>query len=717
MKNKFLFIAILFIAFFFNQEIKSQNSYYVSNAGSDNNVGSITSPWKTIQKALNTIQAGEIAYVRAGIYNETVTFKKSGTLGNYVSLMAYSDEKPIIEGLNLGSWILVDLNNQSYVRISGFTIQNGTIGISNGKSNVIIENNYVLNFTNPGISLNNCSNSIVRGNVADNTCSNSWGECITFSQCEYIDVISNEVKNGNVNPHGGEGLDIKSSKHMRVYGNSIHDLKKLGLYIDAYDGLDYDIEVFNNKVYNCNEGIIVSSEERNAVEKVFIHNNIIYDCLNTGIGIVNWPTHPDGTLYPVNDIEIENNTITCKNPIYIDAKFGSNIIVRNNILFNYYPVNYGSKPAGILLENNLSNQGSVSVLGSGSIISDPLFINSSLKDFHLKMNSPAIDKGVSNNVGFDYNFAARPFGSSNDIGAYEYGSTTLVELTQKKKPKFNTLLARINQDKDDGYENVSTKEVNINSVSLTSSFTSTTNKEIAALRFSNIAIPQGATIINAKLILRASAFTNCDNDPIQIRAEKCSNSSELTTNSGSISDKIRTVNYSNWLPGTSSTGNYKTTSSLDFIVSEIVSDAEWISGNAITFLLEFTSTADAGRSFVFNSFESGNSYSPQLYIEYITGETNAIKETPLLNGKSIEIYPNPIKNSTISITNHGVSGVKNICIYDLSGHMFLDKNLHDYENQTINIEGSISSGVYIARIFTDEGNFSQLLLIKERIDN
>ena len=57
---------------------RSGITYYVSTAGNDNNAGTLSSPWRTIQKAANTVKAGDTVQVRAGTYNEIVTMKTSG---------------------------------------------------------------------------------------------------------------------------------------------------------------------------------------------------------------------------------------------------------------------------------------------------------------------------------------------------------------------------------------------------------------------------------------------------------------------------------------------------------------------------------------------------------------------------------------------------------------------------------------------------------------
>jgi len=49
------------------------NIYYVAKNGSDSNPGSESQPWLTIQKAADTMVAGDTVYVKAGTYTEQVT--------------------------------------------------------------------------------------------------------------------------------------------------------------------------------------------------------------------------------------------------------------------------------------------------------------------------------------------------------------------------------------------------------------------------------------------------------------------------------------------------------------------------------------------------------------------------------------------------------------------------------------------------------------------
>lgn len=615
-------------------------SFYVSTSGLDTNPGTEALPWKTVSKAASTLTAGQTAYVRGGTYYEKVSVANSGTAGNYITITAYPNEKPIIDGTGVvtGSAAIFSIGSRSYIKVSDLRMQNGGMGISCYGKNVIIENNYVYNTSNTGISMANCSNTVVKGNTVERAVYTSWGECINFSQCEYIDVCYNEVKNGSpTNNAGGEGIDVKGSKHVRVFGNIIHDLPmKLGIYLDSYDGLDYDIQVFNNKIYNCTNGILISSEKQNAVEKVWIYNNLIYDITKGyGIGITRYNTDPAHRDYRIKNIIIENNTLTTKG-ISIDAAIGSDFIIRNNIIYNYTPaLAFIGTPSNLLVTNNLA---SISpILGTSGIVADPQFTNLTTKNFSLQVSSPAIDMGAINNVPFDYNFMKRSIGNAVDLGALEFGSTEMVQLPSVDKPAFSVTTSTVSQSTDDGIQNTSTGAVTLTSTTLSTTFTSTSSKIITALRFSNVAVPKGATIINARIKVKSSAASGNSTDPIQINAESTSNSQTLTADNGSISSKLRTVNAAYWLPGTVVLGGSVSTPSLDFVVGELVSKADWLSGNAMTFLFEYLS--GAGKSLQFNAFESGVN-APELNIEYILDNTNEVK-TIFQPQNEVKAYPNP----------------------------------------------------------------------------
>jgi len=68
------------------------NTYVVSTDGDDNNPGTYEQPFKTISKAAEVATAGDIVYIRTGIYEETVRPENSGQHDNYITFTNYPEE-------------------------------------------------------------------------------------------------------------------------------------------------------------------------------------------------------------------------------------------------------------------------------------------------------------------------------------------------------------------------------------------------------------------------------------------------------------------------------------------------------------------------------------------------------------------------------------------------------------------------------------------------
>ena len=129
-----------FLFFFLSIQLVTAQDFYVSDSnGSDNNSGTIESPFKTINKGISMVGAGGTVYVMDGIYqNENygtvdpstntnmnnqhvVTINKSGSEGAYITLRNLEGHKPKIQfdgagGINLAP-------NTSYIIIEGFEVE------------------------------------------------------------------------------------------------------------------------------------------------------------------------------------------------------------------------------------------------------------------------------------------------------------------------------------------------------------------------------------------------------------------------------------------------------------------------------------------------------------------------------------------------------------------------------------------------------------------
>ena len=99
-------LIYLTVAFLLSGTTKGEE-IYVSPSGNDANPGTIESPYQTLQKAAQVAQAGDICYVREGVYEELLRPENSGTEGNPIIFKAYQGENVIITAMQaLNGWTL-----------------------------------------------------------------------------------------------------------------------------------------------------------------------------------------------------------------------------------------------------------------------------------------------------------------------------------------------------------------------------------------------------------------------------------------------------------------------------------------------------------------------------------------------------------------------------------------------------------------------------------
>ncbi|MDY7108716.1 MAG: right-handed parallel beta-helix repeat-containing protein [Planctomycetota bacterium] len=77
-------------------------TYYIATDGSDDNEGTIDSPFATFEHAIGLVGPGDTIFVRGGVYmvDDSITIDKAGAPGSPIELFAYADEVPILDGTN-----------------------------------------------------------------------------------------------------------------------------------------------------------------------------------------------------------------------------------------------------------------------------------------------------------------------------------------------------------------------------------------------------------------------------------------------------------------------------------------------------------------------------------------------------------------------------------------------------------------------------------------
>ncbi|MCP4217192.1 MAG: hypothetical protein GY765_21285 [bacterium] len=443
------FAVFLFSLFFLLSFSLSGADYYVAKTGNDSNGGSEGSPWLSIQKAANTLSGGDTVYIKTGTYTEQIKPQNSGSSGNYITYTAYSTDTVTLDGTGLPLTNyegLFHIEDKNYIKVIGLRITNvgpndNNYGINvDGSNYITVENCYTYNTKASGISAWSGSNITINNNEVELACNDGEQECITLDGVDTFEISNNHIHDSGPGTIGGEGIDVKNGSHDgSIHDNSVHDLNRLGIYVDAWTSHTYNIDIYNNIVYNINlgnDGFTLASEGGGLLQNVNIYNNIAFNCSGSGVSLSLNASISSATR-PFQDITITNNTFynngsTWGGGIFSENPDATGVVIRNNICSQNVSFQIadegGLSAANFVVEYNLIDgyQGYTGeTYGTNYQTGSPTFVSTVTPDFHLQVGSPAIDNGTATGVpATDYEGNSRPQGSGYDIGAYEYTSNT-----------------------------------------------------------------------------------------------------------------------------------------------------------------------------------------------------------------------------------------------------------------------------------------------------
>jgi parallel beta-helix repeat protein len=410
-------------------------TYYVSTTGNDSISGDIHNPWKSIQKAANTVLPGDNVIVTSGIYNERVNISRSGSSITMITFSANGN-------VNIQGFVL----NGSFIKIEGFTIsppagQGVLPAVSISGTYNIVKSCTMSDIPGPGVNLvtgsANCTiqyNTIVRAWINGISVTNGTNHLV-----EYNDISDSRCSMKGQSWADANGVDFHGSGHI-FRGNYIHDIYTANNpgYSPHIDGFQTYVATGKPAATNCifEKNRVFLMQNAISVEDttcawmleyangIIIRNNItfVYSGVNTGGG-------GNSNLIIVDNTFINDITKNTKYwPMGIVITNVSNCKVKNNIFYdNYYKAwdLKGSNP-GLDIDYNCIYRSDGKTLSEERKPHDvwnanPMFRDVKQSDYHLQSNSPCIDTGTSlSEVTDDYEDNPRPQGAGVDIGAIEY---------------------------------------------------------------------------------------------------------------------------------------------------------------------------------------------------------------------------------------------------------------------------------------------------------
>jgi hypothetical protein len=343
-----------------------------ANIGSDANPGSLAKPWKTIQKAANTMLSSDTVTVQPGNYPELVYVKRSGNTFTANGLVTMG-----------GFYVLGSTNI-----VRGFTISNpaSDFGIRVEGNNNLIDRNEISNTMQDGIWFFGSGNKFTRNYIHD--------------------IVDRNVF-----------VDDPHADCFQTWGPA--------------ENITFEKNFCNHTSTSGSNQITQISAVKNPVRNITFKNNL-FIMNDPGYSPMNFNRHVGE--YEISNMVVINNTFIHKSTGSSAIRFtnitGATAI--NNLFVNF---GYGDQPyilaeSGTTGTNFINNAVSKSdkiapksgILPGDMWQVDPSFVDANANNFHLAPTSALINRGMNMNtqIADDYDGILRPQGGALDIGAFEF---------------------------------------------------------------------------------------------------------------------------------------------------------------------------------------------------------------------------------------------------------------------------------------------------------
>jgi hypothetical protein len=263
--------------------------YCVAPGGDDGAAGTVEAPWASFARAMEELTPGDTLFVRGGVYRQRLVATVSGEAGRPISFAAFPGETPVIDGTGLtvpNDWGgLIEAGGRAYLTFQGFTVRDSpaaAIFVCDGTGYRVLDNRTERSHSS-GVQAWGDADLTVSGNVVVDACLGGEGhqEHISVAHSAGFTVAGNEVYGGLM-----EGIDVKDGcGRGEVSGNYVHDLVRVGVYVDAWDSDQSGIAVHGNRIRNCRVGVTVNSENGGICSEVRIYGNVLEDNAETGLWI------------------------------------------------------------------------------------------------------------------------------------------------------------------------------------------------------------------------------------------------------------------------------------------------------------------------------------------------------------------------------------------------------------------------------------------------
>ncbi|HEY7444940.1 MAG TPA: choice-of-anchor D domain-containing protein [Vicinamibacterales bacterium] len=229
--------------------------------------------------------------------------------------------------------------------------------------------------------------------------------------------------------------------------------------------------------------------------------------------------------------------------------------------------------------------------------------------------------------------------SVTDTGGKTSSESTTVTIVVV--PPSTTVQVRVAASSDDAEEDVLTGAVSLTSGDL--ELVDDGGVQIVGMRFNGIAVPPGATILDARIQFQVEQ-TSSTATSLTIQAQAADSASTFTTAIGSLSMRSKTTAAVPWVPVAwtvvGAAGPEQRTPDLKPIIQEIVNRPGWASGNSLAVLITGTGKRVAES---YNGLPGG---APLLTVEFTT-----LEQTP---SPDIDVQPGSKNYGAVAVGSDSI---------------------------------------------------------------
>jgi hypothetical protein len=274
-------------------------------------------------------------------------------------------------------------------------------------------------------------------------------------------------------------------------------------------------------------------------------------------------------------------------------------------------------------------------------------------------------------------------------------TTDSVRITVDAGPAPGALVVerRIAADSDDQEENAGGSiSPNVSDIELV---TGPSNQRVG-LRFTDIAIPQGSTVVRAYIQFEADEVQS-DSTHLLVQGQASDDAATFTLDPYSVTSRLRTIASAAWSPPpwlvVGEQGVDQRTTDLSAIVQEVLDRPGWASGNAMGFVITGTGHRTA------RSYEGLPAGAAMLHIEAISALTG-VGDPPSPALALRGVTPNPSRGAMrveLSLTDGRPASLE---LVDLAGRRVASRQLGPLGAgvHSVELRETLPTGVYFVRL-------------------